>query len=96
MLRKTAGGPQPRQRDIIRPAVTASKQHRARELLQTADSALPVDGEFAMGGMHRAACSVASFCGHWWGYRAVRGLWRGHRLVFADETHRPVWGAQAW
>ena len=65
MLRKTAGGPQPRQRDIIRPAVTASKQHRARELLQTADSALPVDGEFAMGEMRRAACSVASFCGHW-------------------------------
>ena len=26
---------------------------------------------------------------------AVRGLWRGHRFVFADETHRPAWGAQA-
>jgi hypothetical protein len=35
MLQKTAGGPQPRQRDIIHPAVAASKQHRARELLQT-------------------------------------------------------------
>ena len=30
-----------------------------------ADSAPPVDGEFAMGEMHRAARSVASFCGHW-------------------------------
>jgi hypothetical protein len=42
MLPKTAGGPQPRQRTIIHPAVAASKQQRTRELLQTAEYALLV------------------------------------------------------
>ena len=32
--------------------------------MQTADSALPVDGELAMGEARRAARSVASFCDH--------------------------------
>jgi hypothetical protein len=36
------GRPQPRQRKIIHPAVAASKQQRARELLQTADFVAPV------------------------------------------------------
>jgi len=40
---------------------------------QIADSALPVDGGFAMGAVRRTTRSGAASCCHCWGYHAVRG-----------------------
>jgi len=50
-----------------RAAVTGCDERVKRAVVASrlADSALPVDGEFAMGEVRRVARTVASFCGHW-------------------------------